>query len=232
MDYMAFFTAFSIGLLGGAHCLGMCGGIMGALTMALDASQYYRRLCLILAYNLGRISSYVAIAVVFYWLVDSVNRYFSSGMMRVVAGIFLLMMGLYLADWWRGLLYLEKIGGILWKKIQPLSKALLPVKSVWQALLLGALWGWLPCGLIYSALVYSATATSMTNAGLIMLSFALGTLPAVLMGGLMAERLIQYLRQKNIRIVMALLIMTFGIWTLATAYQHLSHGDKHSLHSH
>ncbi len=224
MDYLAFFSAFSIGLLGGAHCIGMCGGVIGALTMAIDANQYQRRLLLITAYNIGRVSSYVIIAVIFYLLVNSIESYFSLTIMRSIAGILLIAMGLYLANWWRGLTYLEKLGSYLWRFLQPLSKPLLPVTKSWQALLLGIIWGWLPCGLIYSALAYSATASSVHNAALIMFSFALGTLPAVLLGSLFAERFSIFIKKKNIRITMAVLIIIFGIWTLLNS-QH-DHGQS------
>ncbi len=224
MDYLAFFSAFSIGLLGGAHCIGMCGGVIGALTMAIDAKHYQRRLLLISAYNIGRVSSYVIIAVIFYLLVNSIENYLSLNIMRTIAGLLLIAMGLYLANWWRGLTYLEKLGGYLWRFLQPLSKPLLPVTKNWQALFLGAIWGWLPCGLIYSALAYSATASSVQSAALIMLSFAMGTLPAVLLGSLFAERFSIVIKQKNIRVTMAVLIIIFGIWTLLNS--HHGHGES------
>ena len=112
IDALPLLTAFTIGLLGGAHCLGMCGGVMGALTIAVDKSQQWQRILIIAFYNIGRITSYVLIAVLFYFLVDSIERYLALSFMRLVAGILLIAMGLYIADWWRGLVYLEKGGGI------------------------------------------------------------------------------------------------------------------------
>ena len=214
MEYFSFITAVSIGLLGCAHCIGMCGGVIGALTMAVDARDSKRRLGLITAYNIGRISSYVLIAILFYLLVDQFESYFALSFMRNIAGLLLIAMGLYIANWWRGLVYLEKLGAHLWRLIQPLSKTLVPVKTAWQALFLGLIWGWLPCGLIYSALVYSATAPTLAQAALIMFGFALGTLPTVLLGSFMAERFITFIKAKNVRIVMALLIILFGVWTI------------------
>ncbi|MGH1484651.1 MAG: sulfite exporter TauE/SafE family protein [Cellvibrionaceae bacterium] len=223
MDYLSLLTAFSIGLLGGAHCIGMCGGIIGALTMSLKADQYWARLYLILSYNMGRILSYVLIALLFYSIVSSLDGYLSLGFMRIIAGLLLIAMGLYLANWWRGLVYLEKAGGFLWRFIQPIAKSFMPVKTIPQAFLLGMIWGWLPCGLIYSALVYSATGTSAYSAALIMLSFALGTLPAVLLSGLLAERLIAIIQIKHVRIVMAILIIIFGLWTIINSHSHGAH---------
>jgi hypothetical protein len=231
MEYLSFITAVSIGLLGGAHCIGMCGGVIGALTMAVDARDSRRRLHLIAAYNIGRITSYVLIAVLFYLLVDKLENYFALSVMRNVAGLLLIAMGLYIANWWRGLIYLEKLGAYLWRWIQPLSKSLVPVKTIWHALLLGLIWGWLPCGLIYSALVYSAAATSVAQAALIMFGFALGTLPAVLLGSFMAERFITFIKAKNVRIVMALLMIMFGVWTIVNNYNHQISSTSHNHHS-
>lgn len=217
IDPASLFIAFSIGILGGAHCIGMCGGIMGVLTMAVSAQQdntIIRRWQLVLLYNLGRIVSYLIIATLFYTLIASVEQYFAWYFMRIVSGVLLVAMGLYLANWWRGLVYLEKVGSFFWRYLQPLSKKLLPVSSLKQALALGMLWGWLPCGLIYSALVYSATAPSVTGAILIMFAFALGTLPAVMATGLLAERLSALIQQNSIRQLFAVLIIGFGVWTL------------------
>jgi len=146
--------------------------------------------------------------------------------MRWVAGLLLIAMGLYLADWWRGLNYLEKIGHGVWQYIQPLSQSLLPVRSFRQALLLGLIWGWLPCGLIYSALAYSATASTAIQAGFIMLCFGLGTLPTVMSSSLIAEKLLRLIRQKPVRAVAGILMISFGAWTI---YQVLAH-SSHELH--
>jgi sulfite exporter TauE/SafE len=231
MEYFTFITAVSIGLLGGAHCIGMCGGVIGALTMAVDARDSKRRLVLIAAYNLGRISSYVLIAMLFYLLVDQFENYFALSFMRYIAGLLLIAMGLYIANWWRGLVYLEKLGSHLWRWIQPLSKTLVPVKKVWHALFLGLIWGWLPCGLIYSALVYSATAPTITQAALIMFGFALGTLPTIILGSFMAERVMIFLKAKNVRGVMALLLILFGVWTIINNHSHQSASASQNNHS-
>ena len=220
MDWGALFVAFSIGLLGGAHCVGMCGGIMGALTMVVDQSNYRRRLYFIALYNMGRIASYVLIAWVFYQFISQIHDYFAFQFVRYIAGLLLIAMGLYLANWWRGLVYLEKAGGYLWRYIQPVSRMLLPVDSPYKAVLLGFVWGWLPCGLIYSALAYSLAAETSLQATMTMLAFALGTLPAVMASGLLAERLAVIIKNTFLRRGFALMIIAFGLWTLMMAYQH------------
>jgi len=223
VDWVSLFVAFSIGLLGGAHCIGMCGGIMGALTMGVADTNYQKRMYFIVLYNVGRISSYLLIAWIFYLFIDRIQVYFSIQFMRFIAGLLLIAMGLYLANWWRGLVYLEKTGSYLWRYIQPFSRSLLPVKTPCQALFLGAVWGWLPCGLIYSALAYAVAAESALQAVITMLAFALGTLPAVMASGLLAERLVTLVKNTSIRQGMAVLIIVFGVWTLVIAQQHRHH---------
>jgi sulfite exporter TauE/SafE len=232
IDWPMLLIAFSIGILGGAHCVGMCGGIIGALTMSISVEQYRQRFLMILTYNVGRILSYLLIAWVFYQFVHSIADYFALQFMRYVAGALLIAMGLYLAGWWRGLIYLEKGGAYLWRFIQPLSKKLLPVTTYPQAFFLGMLWGWLPCGLIYTALAYAAVAESGINAVLIMLAFAIGTLPAVMASGLLAERLLVLVKHAAIRQGFAIVIMVFGVWTLSQTIQHSGHpAGGHSAHN-
>ena len=214
MDVAPLLVAFTLGILGGAHCIGMCGGVIGALSMAVKKDNHWQRVLFIANYNLGRVLSYVFIAYLFYQFTAFAQSYFSFQFMRIIAGLLLIAMGLYLANWWHGLTRLEAIGGFIWRRLQPLSKRLLPVQSGNQAFLLGCLWGWLPCGLIYSALVYSATASSLPIALLTMLFFALGTLPAVLAAGLMAERLANLLKKKPLRVLFALSIIAYGLWIL------------------
>jgi sulfite exporter TauE/SafE len=228
-DISVYAAAFAIGLFGGAHCLGMCGGIMAALSFAIPATERWRRLWILLSYNAGRIGSYCLIGAVGGWLGSQVAQGLGLMAMRTVAGLLLVAMGLYLADWWRGLTYLEKLGGYLWRYLQPLSRRLMPVAHAPQALLLGAVWGWLPCGLVYTALAYGVAQASAGASALVMLAFGLGTLPAVLAGGLLAERLKQTLQNRRWRALMGLLVIGFGIWTLAFVFLHAGHAD-HGAH--
>ena len=184
-------SALILGLLGGGHCLGMCGGLMGALTLAIPKEQRSRRFRLLLAYNLGRILSYA------------------------LAG---LLLGL--AGWWSGLTRIEALGRGLWRHIQPVANRLLPVSSLPRALLLGALWGWLPCGLVYSTLLWAASQGNAVDSALLMLAFGLGTWPVLLATGLAAERTSALLRKRGVRVAGGLLVILFGLWTLPGPHQH------------
>jgi sulfite exporter TauE/SafE len=126
----------------------------------------------------------------------------------------LIAMGLYVAQWWQGLTYIEKAGGTLWKQIQPLASKLLPVKSLSQAVTLGLVWGWLPCGLVYSTLIWSSAAADWTLSAQLMLMFGLGTLPTMLLTGLLAQRVKLIFQQRLTRSLFGIIIMVFGVYTL------------------
>ncbi|MBV1930636.1 MAG: sulfite exporter TauE/SafE family protein, partial [Porticoccaceae bacterium] len=139
-------------------------------------------------------------------------------LLRGIAGLLLISMGLYLAGWWRGLTLLEKAGQRLWQYLQPLAQGLLPVRTARSAILLGLVWGWLPCGLVYTALAYAATAASPLTGIAQMAAFGLGTLPAVLVGGLSMAKYGRILQGKNFRRVFALSLVAYGLWTLVPVF--------------
>ncbi|MCB1775717.1 MAG: sulfite exporter TauE/SafE family protein [Gammaproteobacteria bacterium] len=212
-------SAFVVGLLGGVHCAGMCGGIVGALSFG---AREERRLPILFAYNVGRVGSYTLAGA----LMGALGFYF-SGLLPVqtaqkvlltFAGAFLVLMGLYLAGWWNALSRVERAGGVLWRRIEPLGRGLLPVRSVGQGLLLGAVWGWLPCGLVYSALVWTVSAGGAVEGAALMLAFGLGTLPNLLLMGVAAARLQQWVREPAVRAVAGALVIGFGLKLLYDAW--------------
>ena len=212
-------SALILGLLGGGHCLGMCGGLMGALTLAIPPEQRGRRLQLLLAYNLGRILSYASAGLLFGLAGWAVASSPAAMLLRIVAGLLLISMGLYLGGWWSGLTRIEALGRGLWRHIQPVASRLLPVSSLPRALLLGALWGWLPCGLVYSTLLWAASQGDALDSGLLMLAFGLGTWPVLLATGMAAERLTALLRRRGVRMAGGLWVILFGLWTLPGPHQ-------------
>ncbi|WP_313431541.1 sulfite exporter TauE/SafE family protein [Pseudomonas sp.] len=217
-------SALVLGLLGGGHCLGMCGGLMGALTLAIPPEQRGRRLRLLMAYNLGRILSYACAGLLLGLAGWALASSPAAMALRVVAALLLIAMGLYLAGWWSGLTRIEALGRGLWRHIQPAASRLMPVSSVPRALLLGALWGWLPCGLVYSTLLWAASQGNAGYSAALMLAFGLGTWPILLATGLAAERVNAVLRRRSVRVAGGVLVVLFGIWTLPGPHQHLLMG--------
>lgn len=218
-DTLQLLSAAMVGLLGGVHCVGMCGGIVGALTFALPPerrSSAVRMLPFLLAYNLGRISSYSLAGAVFGGVgaaaVASLGGLKAAeGSLSVLAGLFMVMLGLYLAGWWRALAHLEQAGGVVWRRLEPLGRRLLPARSPHQAWWLGMVWGWLPCGLVYSVLVWALAAGSAGGGALLMASFGLGTLPTLLALGAVAARLAGVLQRTGVRQAAGALVALFGL---------------------
>lgn len=235
-----FAAAFVIGLLGSSHCLAMCGGIVGALSLALPAAQRrgWPLFAYTLAYNGGRIASYVLagalVGALGYSLTLGGQAQAVNTGLRLVAAVFLVLMGFYLAAWWPVLTHLERWGAGLWRAIRPWNQRLMPLDRPWKALAAGALWGWLPCGLTYSALGWSLAAGNPADGATLMLGFGLGTLPAMLALGTLAERLRDFTRRPATRQVAALLLIGLGLWTgaqaLAPEHQHgaaRAHATEH-----
>ena len=123
-----------------------------------------------------------------------------------------------MAGWWRGLAGVERAGGwLLWRHLQPLGRRLLPVAGPRHAFQLGLLWGWLPCGLVYSVLIWAISAGSATGGALLMLSFGIGTLPALLAMGSFAAVLSRWVRRPLVRHLAGALIVLMGLWYVVMA---------------
>ncbi|OOZ47368.1 sulfite exporter TauE/SafE family protein [Solemya velum gill symbiont] len=213
--------AFSAGLLGGVHCVGMCGGIVGALSIASPGARPAARLPMLFSYNSGRLLSYGVAGGLFGALgqlsLPLQQVQLMQSVLAVVAGIMMLLLGLYIGGWSRVLRHVETVGGYFWRLIEPLGRGLLPVRNPLQGLLLGMLWGWLPCGLVYSMLIWALASGSAINGALLLLAFGVGTLPNLLATGLFANRFVSFVQQPRMRTVAGLMLIAFGVYTLSRA---------------
>lgn len=229
-DSALLLTAFATGLLGSTHCVGMCGGISAALSFALpeDKRRGAPLLGYQLAYNTGRILTYTLLGVAVGALAHGVlGGWAASPWPRVAAGLFMVVLGLYLAGWWMGLRRIESMGGRLWTLLAPLRGAVLPVDRPWKALVAGGVWGFLPCGLVYSALALALARADAAVSGGVMLAFGLGTMPALLLTGTLAGRVRALLQQTGARRVAGALVIAFGAWTALQplVMRHAGHGS-------
>jgi uncharacterized protein len=231
IEFMAIgITPFLLGLFSSLHCVGMCGGIMSALSFSIARDKKSQSISIILFYNFGRIVTYTLMGLLLGFFVQELMQWSGLHYIRGLAGLMLIAMGLYLAGWWSGLIYLEGLGRYLWNYVQPLSKLLLPVNSISKAMVLGGIWGWLPCGLIYSMLIYAVAQGNFLNAALAMLAFGIGTLPSMMVAGFFADGLRRWLQLRIIRCGFALLIIILGCWTLGGVWVMglMSHSHSHS----
>lgn len=234
---------FLVGLLGSVHCVGMCGGIVGAMSRppvprrpfavgaiaagvvrlqfapsiptAIDTAHR------VAAYNAGRIGSYMVAGAISGGLFGGLQTL--TGLMPIqnaaywVANGMLIVLGLYLMGAWSGLARLETIGQWLWRFLRPLVGRFLPIDSATKAFIVGGVWGWVPCGMVYSVLLTAALSGSAVNGAAMMLAFGLGTLPMLLSLGMAGAALQKWLQKRVVRIVAGMLVLTFGLSGLARA---------------
>jgi sulfite exporter TauE/SafE len=216
MPEYSLIAIFLTGLLGGVHCAGMCGGIVAAFSLQRPGQKpqplYH------LAANLGRLVSYVIVGAIAGALGASSlflqNLFPVEKVLYTVASLMLVALGLYLAGLWQGVLVLERAGGKIWQRLQPLLNRLLPIRSLPQAFAAGMLWGWLPCGLVYSVLVTALASGGVAHGALLMAAFGLGTLPNLLAMGYFAQRLQPLLRRRVVRLSAGMLVLGFGVFGL------------------
>ena len=221
-----FVAALLIGLLGAGHCLSMCSGIASALTFSIKKNQTKAvSLLSLLFYNLGRISSYALAGAIFagssgalvIWLGGKEALVY----LRIIAAILILLLALYISKIWHGLLVIEQAGQFIWKFIKPAAQKFIPLKHPAFAFPLGFLWGWLPCGLVYSTLSWAASSGSANNGMLIMLGFGLGTMPAMLTVGTFSNHLKNTLNLYWFRYGSGLLLASFAVHTFYIAVKQL-----------
>ncbi|WP_241967936.1 sulfite exporter TauE/SafE family protein [Pseudidiomarina marina] len=214
VDWLA---ALLMGLAGAGHCVMMCGGIAGAFAGQVNKTQLF-------IYNLGRITSYAIAGALIGAAVGSIAGLADQGLvsLRIIAAFVLIAFGLYLGQWWFGLRHLERLGQPLWRRLQPFAASFRQRKSSYVSLFsAGMLWGWLPCGLVYSALSWAAISGSAMQGGLFMIAFGLGTLPAMFAFGWLSHSIQQLFKSKGFRQLMGALMIVYGLWTLIIAVRQL-----------
>ncbi len=206
-------SAWLAGILGGGHCLVMCGGIASFLGINNRPKQ-------LLLYHLGRLCSYGFLGFV---LASGSSWLPAQALLplRWFAALLLLLMGLYLLGKKRALLWLERLGQGLFKQLKPLTQRYIVPRSLGQSLMAGVLWGFLPCGLVYASLGLALATAVPWQGALVMLAFGLGTLPLMLLLGLSQSGLQQWLAKEKIALVSGWLMIAFALWTLLASIRHL-----------
>lgn len=217
----AYSLAFVIGLLSALHCIGMCGGIMGALSFSLHAraSRDWPRFALfLLAYNCGRVVSYALVGALFGSLGEALTRVgdgvWLHDLLRWLAAMIVVGIGLYIAGWFPGFTLIERVGEPVWRRLEPIGRSLLPVRTLSRAALYGAVWGWLPCGLVYTMLISTPARADPVAGALYMALFGLGTLPMMFAMGFFAGRLYRFAGNSRLQVASGLVVVALGLSTL------------------
>jgi sulfite exporter TauE/SafE len=217
---------FLVGLLGAGHCAAMCGGIVGALSTAPNGSKALFHV----AYSIGRVTSY-AVAGAIAGSVGGIGLLISDVLpmqmvLYVLANAMLVVLGLYLAGLSSFAARFEALGSALWRRLQPLAGRLLPVRSVGSALVVGALWGWIPCGLVYAVLATALLSGNAFDGAYLMMAFGAGTIPNLILAGLFMSRVTSVFRSKLFRGICGALVFGFGVSGLVHAFEirdHIGH---------
>jgi hypothetical protein len=230
--------AFLLGLFGSAHCVMMCGGIASALSGGLvRIGRKPKPMRSTLGYNVGRIAAYVALGA----LVGALGRaadfvpYLGAARiaLRLVAGAMLVGAGLYVAGAWKRFAYVERIGLPVWRRVQPVAAKLLGSQRPAAAIGVGALWGLMPCGLVYAGFGLALASGSVAQGALVMAAFGLGTAPAMIATGLASARIVPALRSHDwIRRTAGVLVVVFGLVDVASATASLREPTPACCHHH
>lgn len=215
------YTALILGFSSALHCLAMCGGIVGALTMSLREEVRDNKLSLALyvgMYNAGRLTSYVAAGALagalgqklFY----AISPQYGHTILRVTAAALMIGIGLFLAGWFPRFAQVEKLGEPLWRRLEPLGKRMIPARTPLHAYVLGVVWGWLPCGLVYSTLILSVSSGGAESGAIYMLVFGIGTLPGIMATGILAWFMIRVSRTPYFKKAAGATIILMGVASL------------------
>lgn len=229
-DPVTLTSAFLLGFFSTMHCIGMCGGIIGALSLSLPVevrNNKPRLFAFVMSYNIGRLASYSLAGLIAGAVGTSViqSTGFDQGhtILRMVGVAMMVAIGLYLTGWLPQLASVEKIGIPVWKRLEPIGRKLVPVSSIPKALSYGLIWGWLPCGLVYFVLIWALTAGDALMGAMTMLAFGLGTLPTLVTAGFMTSWITRFAQSTRARQIVGLIIILMAIGSLFIPMEHHHH---------
>ena len=227
MDPAVLTTAFLAGLLGSGHCFGMCGGIAAGL----GAMAKGRAIVPALQFNLARMASYavlgrVAAAV----LGGAADLMPYARWLRILTAVMILLIGLKFLFDFRGVEIIERGGAGLWKKIMPLAIKAGNRQDMLGRIMLGACWGLIPCGLVYSVLMTAASTANAASGALTMLAFGAGTLPAMLGLTAAAPALASFLEDRTVRRLIGFALVVLAVWTILMMWGAMTQGGMDHAH--
>ena len=230
MTWALFLAAFSMGLFGSPHCLGMCGGIVTAFGLSMQHVSDSKKNGLILTYHLGRLISYSLLGLIASVVgVAIFQSFMSNSAPRIVLGAVLVLIGLAML----GLpLFnqLEKVGMRFWQSLAPLRKKVFPIDSFGKALFAGLLWGFLPCGLVYGALMMAIAGNDIATGAALMFVFGLGTMPMLIATQKTVGILQSSIKNFRLRQINGVIMMLSGLAVIFIPMM-MHHNHNHGSHN-
>jgi len=226
LDPAVLSTAFLAGLLGSGHCFGMCGGIAAGL----GAMSRGRAIVPALQFNLARLGSYAALGMISASILGGLSDITQLGRwLRLLTALMIFLIGLRFLFDFRGLELIERGGAGLWKKVLPVALKAGKRQDWIGRLTLGACWGLLPCGLVYTVLLTAASTGSQAGGAVTMLAFGAGTLPAMLGLTAAAPALASFLEDRTVRRVIGFALIVLALWTILMMWGatqgHMAHAN-------
>ena len=230
MTWALFLAAFSMGLFGSPHCLGMCGGIVTAFGLSMQHVSDSKKNGLILTYHVGRLISYSLLGLIASVVgVAIFQSIMSNSAPRIVLGVVLVLIGLAML----GLpLFneLEKFGMRFWQSLAPLRKKVFPIDSFGKALFAGLLWGFLPCGLVYGALMMAIAGNNIATGAALMFVFGLGTMPMLIATQKTVGMLQSSIKNFRLRQINGVIMMLSGLAVIFIPMM-MHHNHSHGSHN-
>lgn len=231
MTWALFLAAFSMGLFGSPHCLGMCGGIVTAFGLSMQHVSDSKKNGLILTYHVGRLISYSLLGLIASLVgVAIFQSIMSNSAPRIVLGAVLVLIGLAML----GLPlfnHLEKVGMRFWQSLAPLRKKVFPIDSFGKALFAGLLWGFLPCGLVYGALMMAIAGNNIATGAALMFVFGLGTMPMLIATQKTVGMLQSSIKNFRLRQINGVIMMLSGLAVIFIPMM-MHHNHNHGSHNH
>jgi sulfite exporter TauE/SafE len=229
-------AALLAGIAASGHCIGMCGGIAGALATRAELAAGGSKLAIGLAYNLSRITSYTVAGALAGFLGQTLLRAVDvaplSTALRILAGLVMLAAAGRMLFGWRLLDPIEAAGSGVWRRIAPWAGRQGRSGGLTGAIGLGLAWGWLPCGMTYSMLLLAATTAGAATGAAVMAAFGVGTLPSMVTATVAFEKFARVLSTRaSLRHAAGFLLLACGVWTAGNAAYHGLMRAGHAQHA-
>lgn len=167
------FSALVFGLLGSFHCIGMCGPI--AFMLPVDRTNQVKQFFQILSYHLGRLTTYSIIGLIFGFLGKGFKFFGFQQQLSILTGV-LMILTIVFPRIFRNTKITQPISTLVLKLKSALGKELKNKRND-TFFTIGFLNGYLPCGLVYMAVLGAITTSNPLAGALYMFLFGLGTVP-------------------------------------------------------